>query len=76
MVQADEELLRRARERATDRGISIAQLVREAIERELGSDGDRGFSIVGKYASGGDGSSARELTESPDAIPPVGWPSS
>ena len=36
MVQADEELLRRARRAAARRGVSIAQLVRDALERELG----------------------------------------
>lgn len=36
MIQADEALLDRARRRAADRGVSVAQLVREALERELG----------------------------------------
>lgn len=39
MIQADEELLDRAKRRAAERDISVAQLVREALERELG-DGD------------------------------------
>ena len=38
MIQADEALLERARRRAAERGVSIAQLVREALERELGPD--------------------------------------
>ena len=37
MIQADELLLERARRRAAARGVSVAQLVREALERELGS---------------------------------------
>lgn len=36
MIQADDALLDRARRRAADRGVSVAQLVREALERELG----------------------------------------
>jgi len=36
MIQADEELLARASRRADDRGVSVAQVVREALERELG----------------------------------------
>ena len=39
MIQADEELLARARRRAADRGVSVAHLVREALERELGPVG-------------------------------------
>jgi hypothetical protein len=36
MIQADEALLERAKRRAADRGVSMAQLIREALERELG----------------------------------------
>lgn len=36
MIQAEEALLDRAKRRAADRGVSVAQLVREALERELG----------------------------------------
>lgn len=36
MIQADEELLDRAKRRAAERGVSVAQVVREAIERDLG----------------------------------------
>jgi len=36
MIQADEALLDRARSRAADRGVSVAQVVRDALERELG----------------------------------------
>lgn len=35
MIQADEALLERARRRAADRGVSVAQVVRDALEREL-----------------------------------------
>ncbi len=36
MIQADERLLERARRRAAERGVSVAQVVRDALERELG----------------------------------------
>lgn len=36
MIQADDELLDRAKRRAAERGVSVAQLVREALERDLG----------------------------------------
>lgn len=36
MIQADDALLDRARRRANDRGVSVAQVVRDALERELG----------------------------------------
>jgi hypothetical protein len=35
MIQADDELLERARRAARERGISFPQLVRQALEREL-----------------------------------------
>jgi len=38
MVQADERLLDRARRRAAERGVSVAQIFRDALERELGSE--------------------------------------
>ena len=36
MIQADEALLERARQVAKDRGVSVAQVVRAALEREVG----------------------------------------
>jgi hypothetical protein len=38
MVQADERLLERARARAAERGVSIAQVFRDALERDLGDE--------------------------------------
>lgn len=38
MVQADERLLARARQRASERGVSVAQVFRDALERELGDE--------------------------------------
>lgn len=39
MFQADDELLARAKRRADERGVSLAQLVRDALEKELGDSG-------------------------------------
>ncbi len=36
MIQADERLLERARRRAAERGVSVAHVVRDALEKELG----------------------------------------
>jgi hypothetical protein len=38
MVQADERLLERARRRASERGVSVAQVFRDALERDLGDE--------------------------------------
>lgn len=72
MIQANEELLARARRRAAERGVSIAQVVRDALERELGSTGEGQpqppLSCVGVMDSGrGDLSElASEPTYEPD----------
>lgn len=36
MFQADEAVLERARRRAAEQGVSVAQVIREALEKELG----------------------------------------
>ncbi len=38
MVQADARLLDRARARAAERGVSVAQVFRDALERDLGAE--------------------------------------
>ena len=35
MIQAEPELIERAKRRARERGVSVAQVVREALENEL-----------------------------------------
>jgi hypothetical protein len=40
MIQAEPELVERAKRRARERGVSVAQVVREALEHELGVDED------------------------------------
>lgn len=37
MIQAEPELVERAKRRASERGVSVAQVVREALEHELGA---------------------------------------
>ena len=37
MIQAEPELVERAKRRARERGVSVAQVVREALEHELGA---------------------------------------
>jgi hypothetical protein len=36
MFQAEDELLARAKRRANERGVSVSQVVRDALEAELG----------------------------------------
>lgn len=38
MIQAEPVLLERAKRRARERGVSVAQVVREALEHELGAE--------------------------------------
>ncbi len=38
MIQAEPELIERAKRRARERGVSVAQVVREAMENELEVD--------------------------------------
>jgi hypothetical protein len=40
MIQAEPELVERAKRRAAERGVSMAQFLREAMERELASSGE------------------------------------
>jgi len=41
MIQAEPELVERAKRRARERGVSVAQVVREAMEHELGAGEER-----------------------------------
>jgi hypothetical protein len=70
MIQADEALLDRARRRAADRGVSVAQLVREALERELGpSAPPPDIRCAGAFGSG-TGDLARRASRGTDYEPP------
>jgi hypothetical protein len=64
MIQADEVLLARARKAAGERGITFPQLVRDALERELGVSAPAPLSSTGTVESGGN---ARLREYQPDA---------
>jgi hypothetical protein len=66
MFQADRALLERARRAARERGITFPQLVREALEHELGprSGAPRPLSSAGAVSTGG---RARARSYEPDA---------
>ena len=49
MIQAEPELVERAKRRARERGVSVAQIVREAMEHELGVDDEE---LVWRYLFG------------------------
>ena len=55
MIQADHQLLERARRAAHERGVTFPQLVREALEHELAarSEPPRPLSCVGVISTGG-----------------------
>jgi len=55
MIQAEPELVARAKRRAAERGVSVAQVVREAMEHELGPDEERippPLTCIGAFSSG------------------------
>jgi hypothetical protein len=56
MIQAEPELVERAKRRAAERGVSVAQVVREALEHELGADREESLAPplkhIGVFASG------------------------
>jgi hypothetical protein len=66
MIQADEELLERARRAARERGVTFPQLVRQALERELAptSRPSRQLACVGVVSTEGE---ARRREYEPDA---------
>lgn len=66
MIQADRMLLERARRAARERGVTFPQLVREAIEHELGprSGSPRRLSSAGVVSTRG---RVRERAYQPDS---------
>ena len=64
MIQADESLLVRARQAASDRGVSFPQLVRDALEHELRGTPPGPLASTATIDSGG---KARKRTYRPDA---------
>jgi hypothetical protein len=63
MIQADAELLERVKRRAARRGVSVAQIWREALLHELGSDEDERIppplTCIGAFSSARDDLSLR-----------------
>lgn len=53
IIQADDDLLRRVKKRAAERGVSVARVVRDALEVALGDGRRPEPTFIGKYASGG-----------------------
>lgn len=66
MIQADRQLLERARGAAHERGVTFPQLVRDALEHELAASSKphRQLSCVGAISTGGQ---ARARAYEPDA---------
>lgn len=66
MIQADRQLLERARGAAHERGVTFPQLVRDALEHELtaSSKPPRRLSCAGVISTGG---RARRRAYEPDA---------
>jgi hypothetical protein len=72
VLQADDALLDRAREVAHERGVSIAQVVRDALEKELGPAQSRPRSrLIGAFESG-EQDNARKASRTP-RVPPRPW---
>jgi hypothetical protein len=70
MIQADEQLLERAKDEARRRGISFAQLVRDALARELGQSRRPRTKLIGAFDSGGMDLARRSVEEEPTPTPP------
>jgi hypothetical protein len=73
MIQAEPDLIERAKRRAAERGVSMAQFLREAMERELASSEEHvppPLTCVGAFDSGR--SDLSELA-SDHVFPPRSW---
>jgi hypothetical protein len=78
MIQAEPELIERTKRRASERGVSVAQVVREAMEHELGPAPDEEripppLTCIGAFRSGR-GDLSRLASE--DIFEPAPWRSS
>lgn len=74
MIQADDDLLRRARRTAARRGVSIAQLVRDALEREVGEERQPPPLWIGTFRSAHGDLSERASRDEYEPDPPVSDP--
>ncbi len=55
MIQAEPELIERTKRQAAERGVSVAQVVREAIAEKLGDDAgvkQPPLKFIGAFSSG------------------------
>ena len=55
MIQAEPELIERTKRQAAERGVSVAQVVREAIAEKLGDEEERippPLTCIGAFSSG------------------------
>lgn len=74
MIQADEALIERTKQVAAERGVSFAQVAREALERTVGPPPPRRLPrFVGKYEFDED---AAERSADLIRVPPRPWRSS
>jgi hypothetical protein len=73
IIQADADLLDRARRRAAERGVSMAQVVREALEVALGDKRQPDILSIGKFRS--DTGDLSERASNDEYVPPP-WRSS
>jgi hypothetical protein len=63
-VEVDAELLERARRVADKRGVAVPQLVRDALEHELGDEEPQApFSLIGAFTAGRSDLSARASSD-------------
>ncbi len=62
IVQADDDLIRRMKRRAAARGVSVARVVRDALEEAVGR-APRGPTFIGIGDSKGRGPSASEIDD-------------
>jgi hypothetical protein len=77
MIQAEPELLERAKRSASERGVSVAQVVREAMEHEFGSAEDEKIPPPLKCVGiGRSGRSDLSKLASEDIFEPAPWRSS
>lgn len=68
IVQAEDDLIRRVKKRAAQRGISVAQVVRDALEAAVGR-APAGPTFIGSGDSKGRGPSASEIDDTYVAEP-------
>jgi hypothetical protein len=71
MIQADEDLIARAKDAAHQRGVSVAQLVRDALEQQLGPPRRPRTRLIGAFNSG-ETDVARRSARTP-SVPPRPW---